>query len=149
MAKNKDADFALLARTNLVDQIGDLELIRQKTLLLLKSKGVKLSHAKLRASTVHRYKGEEADCVVILDATNENYPKYFDKTVLKIKQILFKDSLNTDYDDSVNLFYVVITRTRHSLHFICNDNPSAFLTRAGILTARARLKEREASQDVR
>ena len=142
LAKNEDADFVLLARTNLVDPIGDLELIRQKTLLLLKSKGVKLFPAKLRASTVHRYKGEEADCVVILDATGENYPKHFDKTAQKIKQILFKDSPNADYDDSVNLFYVAITRARHSLHFICNDNPSAFLTRAGILTARTRLKER-------
>ena len=149
LAKNKDADFALLARTNLVDSIGDLELIRQKTLLLLKSKGVKLSPMKLRASTVHRYKGEEADCVVILDATSENYPKYFDETAQKIKQILFKDSLNADYDDSVNLFYVAITRARHSLHFICNGNPSAFLTRAGILPPQARLKEREVSQDVR
>ena len=148
LAKNKDTDFALLARTNLVDPIGDLELIRQKTLLLLKSKGVKLSPAKLRASTVHRYKGEEADCVVIVDATSKNYPKQFDKTAQKIKQILFKDSPNADYDDSVNLFYVAITRARHSLHFICNDNPSAFLTRAGILPAQARLKEREVRQAV-
>lgn len=148
LAKNEDTDFALLARTNLVDSIGDLELIRQKTLLLLKSKGVKLSSMKLRASTVHRYKGEEADCVVILDATSENYPKHFDETAQKIKQILFKDSPNADYDDSVNLFYVAITRARHSLHFICNDNPSAFLTRAGILTTRTRLKEQKASQDV-
>lgn len=149
LAKNEDADFALLARTNLVDSIGDLELIRQKTLLLLKSKGVKLSPAKLRASTVHRYKGEEADCVVILDATGENYPKHFDETAQKIKQILFKDSPNADYDDSVNLFYVTITRARHSLHFICNDTPSPFLTRAGILTARAQPEEREVCQDVR
>lgn len=149
LAKNEDADFALLARTNLVDSIGDLELIRQKTLSLLKSKGVKLSPAKLRASTVHRYKGEEADCVVILDATSENYPKHFDETAEKIKQILFNDPPSAYYDDSVNLFYVAITRARHSLHFICNDNPSLFLTRAGILTARTRLNEREASQDVR
>lgn len=149
LAKNEDADFALLARTNLVDPIGDLELIRQKTLLLLKSKGVKLSPAKLRASTVHRYKGEESDCVVIIDATGENYSKHFDKTAQKIKQILFKDSPNADNDDSVNLFYVAITRARHSLHFICNDNPSPFLTRAGILTARARPEEREVCQDVR
>ena len=148
LAKNEDADFALLARTNLVDSIGDLELIRQKTLSLLKSKGVKLSPAKLRASTVHRYKGEEADCVVILDATSENYPKHFDETAEKIKQILFNDPTSAYYDDSVNLFYVAITRARHSLHFICNDNPSLFLTRAGILTARTRLNEREASQDV-
>ena len=148
LAKNKDADFALLARTNLVDQIGDLELIRQKTLLLLKSKNVKLSPAKLRASTVHRYKGEEADCVVIVDATNKNYPKRFDETAQEIKQILFKDSPNADYDDSVNLFYVAITRARHSLHFICNDNPSAFLTRAGILPAQTRLNAREVRQDV-
>lgn len=126
LAKNKDADFALLARTNLVDQIGDLELIRQKTLLLLKSKGVKLSPAKLRASTVHRYKGEEADCVVILDATGENYPKHFDKTAQKIKQILFKDSPNADYDDSVNLFYVAITRARHSLHFFATTTQARF-----------------------
>lgn len=148
LAKNKDADFALLARTNLVDPIGDLELIRQKTLLLLKSKNVKLSPAKLRASTVHRYKGEEADCVVIVDATNKNYPKRFDEMAQKIKQILFKDSPNADYDDSVNLFYVAITRARHSLHFICNDNPSAFLTRAGILPAQTRFNAREVRQDI-
>lgn len=130
--------FILLARKNVLDPGGDLVSIRQRVLRDLNAGQATmiLDPKQIKISTIHRFKGGEADCAIILDGSASNYPYITNKKVRTIKELLFRDKAHYDYIDSINLFYVAITRAKHSLHIMYIGKPSKYLYLAGIIDKR-------------
>jgi DNA helicase-4 len=92
---------------------------------------------QLRMSTVHGFKGKEADVVVLADATAFSYPmihpdgvffEAFGDTPLKVIQ------------DERRLFYVALTRSKEHLRILYDDKigPSPFLEEAGLVPPKSR-----------
>ena len=74
--------------------------------------------AHIRASTVHKYKGREDDCVVLLDAIERSFPLIHPTWIY---QRLFGDELHRLVNDELRLFYVAVTRSRSSLVVISDS----------------------------
>ena len=73
---------------------------------------------RIKASTVHKYKGREDDCVVLLDAVDRSFPLIHPSWIY---QRLFGDELHRLADDERRLFYVAVTRSRSSLIVISDS----------------------------
>lgn len=144
-----DRTFVLLARKNVLDPGGDLVSIRQRILhdLNAQQSTHRLDPKQIKISTIHRFKGGEADCAIILDGSAINYPYITNKKVRRIRELLFRDKEYYDYIDSINLFYVAITRAKYSLHIIYVDKPSKYLYRAGILEGEDLCESEETKTD--
>lgn len=86
---------------------------------------------KLDISTVHRFKGKEADVVILADASLHSYP------LLHPDMVFFEafgDSPAKVIRDERRLFYVAITRSKRHLRIFYDDKvgPSPFLEEAGL-----------------
>lgn len=79
----------------------------------------KQSDGGIFLSTVHSSKGLEYDCVIIIDATDEDFPK---KTATE------KDEL----EEERRLFYVAMTRAKKKLYIVSPDKCGAFEFRPGL-----------------
>ena len=88
----------------------------------------KVSEPKISVKTVHRSKGEEAD-IVILTEVNENcFPIFHpDSNLFNV----FGENELTIMEDEARLYYVALTRAKHSVHiFYSKDTPSCFIREA-------------------
>ena len=70
---------------------------------------------RIKASTVHKYKGREDDCVILLDAVDRSYPLIHPSWIY---QRIFGDEPSRLFNDERRLFYVAVTRSRNSLMII-------------------------------
>jgi DNA helicase-4 len=68
--------------------------------------------SRVRCSTVHSYKGQEADCVVVLDASEDMYPHFHPHWIF---DQIFGKTLENIRDDERRLLYVAATRARNRL----------------------------------
>jgi DNA helicase-4 len=76
---------------------------------------------RITTSTAHQYKGLEKDAVVVLDANQGSYPLIHPNWVfLRI----FGDSIERIEAEERRLFYVALTRSKHSLVILSNDPKS-------------------------
>jgi DNA helicase-4 len=80
---------------------------------------------KISITTAHRSKGREADTVIILDATDHQFPKeHSDNLLFKIFGVTPSIVLNEER----RLFYVAITRAKHNLYILTEkDHESPFI----------------------
>ena len=69
-------------------------------------------HQKLSASTIHSFKGKQADTIIIIDFKQNFYPFLHPRGNFTR---IFGDNLNTMLADELNLLYVAITRAKEDL----------------------------------
>ena len=68
--------------------------------------------------TIHRSKGLEADVVIILEADQKNlFGEHQNANLFEI----FGDTSLTNKEDQHRLYYVAITRAKHTLYLITSD----------------------------
>jgi DNA helicase-4 len=80
---------------------------------------------RLSASTVHSYKGAEADVVILLDANADQYPLIHPTWVFSR---ILGDTLDSIVEESRRLFYVALTRAIQSLFIVVDgDRCSEFV----------------------
>jgi DNA helicase-4 len=76
---------------------------------------------RVTASTAHKYKGRENEAVIILDADERSYPLIHPNWVfLRV----FGDSIDRIEAEERRLFYVALTRSKHSLVIVSGDSGS-------------------------
>ena len=112
--ENKDWKIALLSATNQLQNLGtDIHEIRRRILDRHRKK-YKSWDLNIVASTIHKFKGLEADAVIILDA---NSGGYLIRNSPLHNKVIFGSSDETDYIDAACLYYTAITRAKHYLCF--------------------------------
>lgn len=73
---------------------------------------------RITISTVHKYKGSEKNCVIVLDALTGRYPLiHKDSFFFRI----FGITLNSIIDDERRLFYVAISRPQQELYLLTDS----------------------------
>jgi len=116
--KNPNKTIAVLRRNNKFFNLSKIEF----------EKKIKdgYERRKIYVSTIHSFKGNEADIVIIMGVTKWNHPfLHPERTLMKIL------GLNDDKIqlEERRLFYVAITRARESVYFITEtNNESIFIT---------------------
>jgi DNA helicase-4 len=82
---------------------------------------------RLTASTAHKYKGLERDAVIVLDANEGSYPLIHPNWVFLR---LFGDTIERIESEERRLFYVALTRSRHTLVILSDSRQrqSPYLT---------------------
>ncbi len=73
---------------------------------------------RVTISTTHKYKGREREAVIILDATDSNYPLIHPHWFF---QRIFKDRIDKIEREERRLFYVAVTRAINSLALITDE----------------------------
>ena len=83
--------------------------------------------SQVECSTAHSSKGEEADVVIILNILDRNFPKIHpDNKLYRLLGI----SVGDVHSEEERLFYVALTRAKHSLHLVTErGRESEFLHR--------------------
>lgn len=121
--ENLGKKTAILSRTNTI-QYKDLDFFREKLMRLCKELNPEDS-SEVEVSTVHSYKGLEADNVIVLDVTRRNFPLIHpDNSLLKVLGRSFEDSVKEER----RLFYVAITRAKSKVYLISDSqNRSDYL----------------------
>jgi len=117
---HKKQKVVLLSRTNNIPwftggrpmEIGDfLELIRSHF-----SENIR---RLITTSTVHAFKGAEADAVIIIDGTERRYPLLHPDMIFTR---FFGDGIEQSLDEERRLFYVAVTRAVSRLFIISEKN---------------------------
>ena len=105
--KKPDGKIAILVRCNKVFGLS-LDYLRLQIANFLEQYGSKL---KVEVSTIHKYKGKQADTVIVFPAV---------KKILPLK--------GNDPDEEKRLFYVAVTRAQNELYFLTDaEEPSPYL----------------------
>ena len=82
---------------------------------------------RVHFSTVHSYKGQEADCVLVLDANDDMYPHFHPRWIF---DQIFGKTLETIRNDERRLLYVAATRAKNRLT-VLTDGPESQLLPSG------------------
>jgi len=107
LRKKPDYKIAILARCNKIYGLS-LDYLRLQINNFLEQHGSKL---KAEVSTIHKYKGKQADTVIVFPAV---------KKILPLK--------GSDPDEEKRLFYVAVTRAQDELYFLTDaEEPSPYL----------------------
>ena len=123
---DKDRDVVLLSRMNTIPNGPDL----QNYLDHLRGYLAPQDQSRLSISTTHRYKGQEADAVIVLDAQIGLYPLIHREW--KFQRVL-GDTIELITAAEKRLFYVALTRARWSLDILADvkENRSPFVEGIG------------------
>lgn len=79
----------------------------------------------IKVKTVHRSKGEEADIVILTEVDENCFPIFHPDSNL---YTIFGENELTIMEDEVRLYYVALTRAKHSVYiFYSKDAPSCFI----------------------
>lgn len=80
----------------------------------------------LSISTIHKYKGLEKDCVILLDVDNHNFPLIHKNAIYNR---VFGETISDIENQDRRLFYVACTRAKKELFIFTNQfSMSSFLT---------------------
>lgn len=132
MSESPTVPTILLARTNSAYGV-DLLDFQQKLVKALSAKTEvppSKIHEHLSTSTAHRSKGQEAERVIILDATAKQFPKVHpDNLLFEPFGITPEEVL----EEERRLFYVAITRAEHELYLLTeSEQESPFIEDAAL-----------------
>lgn len=135
----RDKSYAVLFRTNTFDGRDIEELYRKVSREYenetKESWNLNDHRIHLVVSTVHRFKGKEADVVVVADASAFSYPMLHPDSVFFEA---FGDTPEKLIQDERRLFYVALTRSKEHLRILYDDKigASPFLEEAGFPAGR-------------
>ncbi len=123
---DRDRDVVLLSRMNTIPSGPDL----QDYLDHLRGYLAPQDQSRLSISTTHRYKGQEADAAIVLDARIGLYPLIHREW--KFQRVL-GDTIELITAAEKRLFYVALTRARWSLDILADvkENRSPFVEGIG------------------
>ncbi len=110
ISRNSEKSYIIMARKNTICSNEKLNIFGSMLLEKLSSAGYK--DLNIKVDTVHKFKGAEADIVIILECDNMNFPLLHPSN--EYMQI-FGRSLNTIINEERRLFYVAITRAKEDL----------------------------------
>jgi DNA helicase-4 len=120
--------FAILSRANWVGGLRSLGMFKSRlraTLLPDERSALTEFDTRVQVETVHRFKGKEADVVIVLDVTEGRFPLLHPDTEL---MRFFGDTDEIALEDERRLFYVAVTRPTTSLYLISRkERESPFL----------------------
>ena len=93
--------------------------------ILKSSKLCKVESPNIDVKTVHQSKGEEADIVILTEVDENHFPILHPDTNL---YSVFGENEYTMIEDEVRLYYVALTRAKHSMYILYSkDSPSCFI----------------------
>jgi len=125
--ENKPKKIAIIARTNMIDgvKLSDFKDKLVSSFTTEERASLRNPKAVIDVETVHRYKGAEADLVIVVGVTNGQFPLLHpDSTLLGI----FGKTILDTYEEERRLFYVAVTRAKSILILMTEkDNESTFL----------------------
>jgi DNA helicase-4 len=108
----------LSAKNNLIDPGGGQTPL-DIYLKMLKSKLPKPLHDGLSISTIHGFKGQESDVVIILDAFDRSYPMIHPNWIFSR---ILGESIEAIIDEARRLFYVALTRAKKQVLIITEQS---------------------------
>lgn len=123
--ENQGKSVAILNRTGRIDGL-PLEDFRSILLSCFPKASLSQLKPRIDVETVHKYKGLEADLVVILNASEGMFPLLHpDNALFRF----FGKTLIDAYAEEQRLFYVALTRAKQSLYILTErGRESSFLT---------------------
>lgn len=122
---NQDQKIMILSRGNLIlsKEIDEFNIILRK--ICSDFMTFKKYNSNVFVKTVHKSKGEEADIVIILNVNNGCFPVYNSNNDLFE---IFGHSTMDSIEDEERLYYVALTRAKHSLYILYeNKKKSPFI----------------------
>jgi DNA helicase-4 len=127
--ENQGKSVAILSRTNWIDGVR-LNEFKNRLIASLTPTDLKAMEDpknKIHVQTAHKYKGLEADLVIILGACNGAFPLLHpDNALFEI----FGKTLMDAFEEERRLFYVALTRAKTSLYILTEKGrESVFLKR--------------------
>ena len=125
VGNNVSRTYMILNRTNRFPDGTTLEQFSDKLKACFSGPDRKAIEKQISVLTVHRSKGREADCVILLNAVKGYFPLIHPNSALFE---IFGDSVAKTIDEERRLFYVACTRAKNALHVITEEkNESDFL----------------------
>ena len=122
---NLDKTFIIMHRTNYLCQYYDLFEFKNKLIKLLYTNTGKNFKNQIRVDTIHRFKGSEADIVIILECTNNNFPLIHPDSE---RSFVFGNTIEDIINEEKRLFYVAVTRAKEQVYFLTEKhNESEYL----------------------
>lgn len=124
---NREKSITILSRTNWIDGVRLTEFKNQliASFTPFDLEAIKDPKNSINVQTVHKYKGLEADLIIILGVCDGMFPLLHpDNALFEI----FGKTLADAIDEERRLFYVALTRAKSSLYFLTEkDRESVFL----------------------
>ena len=128
-SENSGKSVAILNRTGWIDgiRLSDFKSRLKSCLPLNDIRKVGETDHKIDVQTAHKYKGLEADLVIILNVTNGSFPLLHpDNCLFEI----FGKTISDAFDEEQRLFYVALTRAKSDVYILTEKNrESVFLDR--------------------
>jgi DNA helicase-4 len=105
----------LLSARNVLTDPGGMSIALDRYLKSLRERLPHSVRERLTISTAHGFKGNQCDVVIVLDATERNYPLIHPNWIFSR---ILGESESEIVDESRRLFYVALTRAKHALFLI-------------------------------
>jgi len=116
---------AILSRTNTIPWfLGEVDRNLEGFSDYLKKTLLEREFKKIMFSTIHSFKGQQSDAVILIDFKKKNYPFLHPKSFFSR---IFGDSIQSVLMDEQRLLYVALTRAKEQLFLISEvaDTPDA------------------------
>ena len=105
--------YFIIDRTSNVVNTSTLEEFEDALVKKLKKDGIKTPNVKV--STIHQFKGSEADVVIILETDEDNFPLIHPDNEFNY---VFDRTPQVVLDEERRLFYVAVTRAKEDVYFV-------------------------------
>lgn len=115
----KGQSVVLLSSRNVLSDPGGRSIPLDQHLKLLRKRLPASVRDRLSISTAHGFKGNQSDVVIVLDATERNYPLIHPNWIFSR---VLGESRAAIVDESRRLFYVALTRAKTELFILTEGN---------------------------
>ncbi|MBR3890677.1 MAG: UvrD-helicase domain-containing protein [Bacilli bacterium] len=122
ISKNPKSNIMILNRSNSILGIDLLEFERMLKKIVKNCSKYGPDMNKIKISTVHASKGEEADVVILLNVNEKSFPVY---NVNNELFTLFDQNYMDAIEDEEKLFYVALTRAKESIYILHTKNKTS------------------------
>jgi DNA helicase IV len=131
-SKQDDIRVAILSRTNWLYRVSIYTFLQKLRASLSRDerRAIGKVDQKIRVSTIHSFKGMEADIVIILKTCEGTFPLIHPDSSL---YGIFGEDEQSQLDEERRLYYVAVTRAKEKLYFLTEkDRESVYLHQIGV-----------------